>query len=79
MNSAKILRCDESLFGCGAVLRAHDVPALMRKAEQHSRDCHGFLSMPPELVAEVEAHIVDDDDGGLISPPASPSDPTSPR
>lgn len=57
----KTLACGELVSGCAQTFRAATEEELLAEAGRHAQDAHG-LTVTPELVAQVRAHIRDDGD-----------------
>ena len=56
---AKVLRCGDLMPGCSAVLEGKDVADVMAKGAEHAKKDHGLASIPPDMVAKVQAAIKD--------------------
>ena len=56
---AKILRCDDVMPGCKAVVEGKDVAEVMAKAAEHAKTAHGLTTIPSEVAAKVQAAIKD--------------------
>jgi len=56
---AKVLRCGDLMPGCSAVLEGKDVAEVMAKGAEHAKKDHGIASIPPDMVAKVQAAIRD--------------------
>jgi len=56
---AKLLRCGDLMPGCNAVVEGKDVAEVMAKAAEHAKTAHGLTTIPPEVIAKVQAAIKD--------------------
>lgn len=56
---AKVLRCGDLMPGCSAVMEGKDVAEVMAKGAEHAKKAHGLASIPPDMVAKVQAAIKD--------------------
>lgn len=56
---AKIIRCADLMPGCNAVVEGNDVAEVMAKAAEHAKKDHGVTTIPPEMIAKVQAAIKD--------------------
>ncbi len=56
---AKVLRCGDLMPGCSAVMEGKDVAEVMAKGAEHAKKAHGLATIPPEMVAKVQAAIKD--------------------
>ena len=56
---AKIMRCADLMPGCNAVVEGKDVAEVMAKAAEHAKKDHGVTTIPPEMIAKVQAAIKD--------------------
>ncbi len=54
---AKILRCNDLMPGCNAVVEGKDVTEVMAKASEHAKTAHGMTTIPPEMLPKVQAAI----------------------
>ena len=56
---AKVLRCGDLMPGCNAVMEGKDVAEVMAKGAEHAKKAHGLATIPPDMVAKVQAAIKD--------------------
>jgi predicted small metal-binding protein len=56
---AKVLRCGDLMPGCSFVAEGKDVAEVMAKGAEHAKKDHGISSIPPDMVAKVQAAIKD--------------------
>jgi predicted small metal-binding protein len=56
---AKVLRCGDLMQGCSVVLEGKDVAEVMAKGAEHAKKDHGIATIPPDMVAKVQAAIKD--------------------
>lgn len=56
---AKIIRCADLMPGCNAVVEGKDAAEVMAKAAEHAKKDHGLTTIPPEMIAKVQAAIKD--------------------
>jgi predicted small metal-binding protein len=56
---AKVLRCGDLMPGCSAVMEGKDVAEVMAKGAEHAKKAHGLATIPPDMVAKVQAAIKD--------------------
>lgn len=56
---AKVLRCGDLMPGCNVVLEGKDVPEVLAKGAEHAKKDHGIATIPPDMVAKVQAAIKD--------------------
>jgi len=56
---AKVLRCGDLMPGCSAVMEGKDVAEVMAKGAEHAKKAHGIATIPPDMVAKVQAAIKD--------------------
>lgn len=56
---AKVLRCGDLMPGCNAVMEGKDVAEVMAKGAEHAKKAHGIATIPPDMVAKVQAAIKD--------------------
>ena len=54
---AKILRCNDLMPGCNAVVEGKDVTEVMVKAAEHAKTVHAMTTIPPEMLPKVQAAI----------------------
>ncbi|MGY1750551.1 DUF1059 domain-containing protein [Modestobacter sp. SYSU DS0511] len=54
----KAFACGDVVPGCTARFTAPDEDAVLSQVAAHATADHGLGSVPPELVAQVRAHIV---------------------
>jgi len=56
---AKVLRCGDLMPGCSFVAEGKDTAEVMAKGAEHAKKAHGLASIPPDMVAKVQAAIRD--------------------
>ena len=56
---AKMIRCADLMPGCNAVVEGKDMAEVMAKAAEHAPKDHGVTTIPPEMIAKVQAAIKD--------------------
>ncbi len=56
---AKVLRCGDLMPGCSAVMEGKDVAEVMAKGAEHAKKDHGLATIPPDMIAKVQAAIKD--------------------
>jgi predicted small metal-binding protein len=56
---AKVLHCGDLMPGCSFVAEGKDVAEVMAKGAEHAKKDHGLASIPPDMVAKVQAAIKD--------------------
>jgi len=56
---AKVLRCGDLMPGCSVVLEGKDVAEVLAKGAAHAKKDHGIATIPPDMVAKVQAAIKD--------------------
>ena len=56
---AKVLRCGDLMTGCSTVIEGKDVAEVLAKGAEHARKDHGLATIPPDMVAKVQAAIKD--------------------
>ena len=56
---AKMIRCADLMPGCNAVVEGKDMAEVMAKAAEHAQKDHGVTTIPPEMIAKVQAAIKD--------------------
>jgi predicted small metal-binding protein len=56
---AKVLRCGDLMTGCNTVIEGKDVAEVLAKGAEHARKDHGIATIPPDMVAKVQAAIKD--------------------
>jgi predicted small metal-binding protein len=56
---AKVLRCGDLMPGCNFVAEGKDVAEVLAKGAEHAKKDHGIASIPPDMVAKVQAAIKD--------------------
>ena len=56
---AKVLRCGDLMTGCNTVIEGKDVAEVLAKGAEHARKDHGLATIPPDMVAKVQAAIKD--------------------
>jgi predicted small metal-binding protein len=56
---AKVLRCGDLMPGCSFVAEGKDMAEVMAKGAEHAKTAHGLASIPPDMVAKVQAAIKD--------------------
>jgi predicted small metal-binding protein len=56
---AKVLRCGDLMPGCSFVAEGKDTAEVMAKGAEHATKAHGLASIPPDMVAKVQAAIKD--------------------
>lgn len=57
---AKVLRCRDVGVDCDFEARAETVEDILKKAEAHAQNDHGFPGIPPDLLSQVKAAIRDE-------------------
>ncbi|HXK33009.1 MAG TPA: DUF1059 domain-containing protein [Dehalococcoidia bacterium] len=55
----KMLRCQDVMGNCDAVLYGKDEDEVIAKAEEHARKEHNMTMIPPDVVREIANHITD--------------------
>jgi predicted small metal-binding protein len=55
----KVLRCADLMPGCNFVAEGKDVAEVMAKGAEHAKKDHGLATIPPDMVAKVQAAIKD--------------------
>jgi predicted small metal-binding protein len=55
----KVLRCGDLMTGCKTVIEGKDVAEVMAKGTEHAKKDHGIATIPPDMVAKVQAAIKD--------------------
>lgn len=56
---AKMLKCGDLMPGCAFVVEGKDAAEVLSKAAEHAKKDHGLASIPPDVVAKVQAAIRD--------------------
>jgi predicted small metal-binding protein len=56
---AKVLRCGDLMPGCSFVVEGKDMAEVMAKGAEHAKKAHGIATIPPDMVAKVQAAIKD--------------------
>ncbi|HSB40896.1 MAG TPA: DUF1059 domain-containing protein [Methylomirabilota bacterium] len=56
---AKVLRCGDLMPGCSFVAEGKDMAEVMAKGAEHAKTAHGLATIPPDMVAKVQAAIKD--------------------
>jgi len=56
----KVLRCRDVGFDCDGEIRAQSEEEVLRQAAEHAQTAHG-VQVTPELAAQVQSHIRDED------------------
>jgi predicted small metal-binding protein len=56
---AKVLRCGDLMTGCNTVIEGKDVAEVLAKGAEHAKKDHGIATIPPDMVAKVQAAIKD--------------------
>jgi len=56
---AKVLACRDMGADCDFQATGETVEEVMQKAGQNAAEAHGMVSMPPEMVAQVESMVKD--------------------
>lgn len=56
---AKVLRCGDLMPGCSFVAEGKDMAEVMAKGAEHAKKAHGIATIPPDMVAKVQAAIKD--------------------
>ena len=56
---AKVLRCGDLMPGCSFVAEGKDMAEVMAKGAEHAKTAHGIATIPPDMVAKVQAAIKD--------------------
>lgn len=56
---AKVLRCGDLMTGCNTVIEGKDVAEVLAKGAEHAKKDHGLATLPPDMVAKVQAAIKD--------------------
>ena len=54
---SRVLRCDDIIPGCGAVIEGKDDKEVMQKATEHAKSVHRMLTIPPEVASKVQQAI----------------------
>lgn len=54
---AKMLRCRDVGFDCGAEVRAETQDEILAQVVAHAREAHGIEAVPPEVVERAIAAI----------------------
>jgi predicted small metal-binding protein len=55
----KEFRCGEIVPGCDARFESESEDEILREVRTHARDEHGMPEVPPEVVDQVRARIVE--------------------
>lgn len=55
----KQFACGAVVPGCTAKFEAEDEQGIMQQVQQHAKDDHGMDEVPPEVVDQVKAGIVE--------------------
>jgi predicted small metal-binding protein len=54
---AKVLRCDDFVPGCAAIIEGKDDKEVMQKATEHAKTMHSMTTIPPEVASKVQQAI----------------------
>ena len=54
---SKILRCDDIVPGCTAVIEGRDEKEVMQKATEHAKTVHRMMTLPPDVTTKVQQAI----------------------
>ena len=54
---SKVLTCGDLMPGCNFVAEGKDMAEVMAKGAEHAKTAHGITTIPPDVVAKVQAAI----------------------
>ncbi len=55
----KQFRCGDVVLGCEWVTQSEDEQVLFAEISEHAREAHGMDEVPPEVVDQIQAVIVE--------------------